>query len=155
MTTSSFRVVPLPTAVADEARRVAREGQSDHAVLTVDAPHTAPCRHCLRWAEPGERVILFPYTSIPSGFPYSETGPIFVHEEPCAPYADGESYPAAFREGRVLRAYDSANYMIDAVPVNGEPPEAVIERLLANSQTAFLQVRSASRGCFTFKIERK
>jgi len=44
--------------------------------------------------------------------------------------------------------------MIDAVVVNGEPAEAVIAKLFANPATSFLQVRSVTRGCFTFKIER-
>ena len=145
----------MQTAVADEARRLAREGRSDHATLIVETPRTAPCRHCLRWAEPGERVVLFPYASIPARYPYSETGPIFVHENPCEPYRETERYPDEFRAGRVLRAYDSNNNMLDAVPVNGDPPEAVIARLLANPQTAFVQARSATRGCFTFRIERQ
>ena len=155
MTNSGFRIVPLASEVAEEARRRAAAGRSDHATIIVDAPRAAPCRHCLCWAEPGERVILFPYASIPAGHPYSESGPVFVHEHACEPYAQTDRYPDEFRAGRVLRAYDSRNNMIDAVPVNGEPPEAVIASLLANSQTAFLQARSATRGCFTFRIERQ
>jgi hypothetical protein len=44
--------------------------------------------------------------------------------------------------------------MIDAIVVNGEEPESVIEKLLRNPETAFLQARSVSRGCFTMRIER-
>ena len=149
-----FRIVPLPSEIAQEARRAAAQGRSDHAVITVESPHSAPCRHCLRWAEPGERVILFPFASVPAGVPYSETGPIFVHEEACQPYATTAQYPSDFRQGRVLRAYDSSDNMTDAVVVNDETPESVIDRLLNNPQTAYLHVRSVSRGCFTFKIDR-
>ena len=63
-------------------------------------------------------------------------------------------YPAGLRNGRVFRAYDSQDQMIDAVIANEEEPETIIARLLTNPATAFLQVRSATRGCFTFKIER-
>lgn len=154
MTNSTFRIVPLAREVAEEARRRAKEGQSDHVAVEVEAPHTAPCRHCLRWAEPGERVVLFPFPSVPAGRPYSETGPIFVHEHACARYERPNEYPAGFREGRVLRAYDTNCNMIDAVVVNGTPPEDVIAELFANPNTAFLQARSLTRGCFTFRIER-
>ena len=154
MTTSNFRIVPLPTEVADAARAAAGKGVPGHAVIEVDSPHSAPCRHCLRWAEPGERVILFTYASIPSGCPYAESGPIFVHEHSCEPYGATNEYPADFRQGRVLRAYDSEENMIDAVVVDSEAPEAIIAKLLNDPRTAFLQVRSVSRGCFTFKIER-
>ncbi len=54
----------------------------------------------------------------------------------------------------MLRAYDARQNMIDAIVVNGEEPEDVIEKLLANPETAFLQARSVSRGCFTMRIER-
>ena len=45
--------------------------------------------------------------------------------------------------------------MIDAVVVSDEQPEAVIDRLLQNPETAFLQARSVTRGCYTFRIERQ
>src|SRR5436190_1072374 len=154
MTDSSFRIIPLATEIAENARRAAQNGASDHALVEVDSPTSAPCRHCLRWAQTGERVVLFPFASIEPGHPYSESGPIFVHEKSCERYTAPNEYPAAFRGGRVLRAYDKKQNMIDAVVINGEEPEAVIARLFANPQTSFLQARSATRGCFTFKIER-
>src|SRR3954467_13939798 len=103
----NFRVVPLAAEVAQAARRAAAAGAADHVVSIVDSPESAPCRHCLRWAEPGERVILFPFASIPAGHPYSEMGPIFVHEEDCERYSATGVYPEVFRNGRVFRAYNS------------------------------------------------
>jgi hypothetical protein len=108
----------------------------------------------LRWAKRGERVILFPYASIPSGHPYSETGPIFIHADDCDRYGAINQYPGDFRNGRVFRAYNAGYDMIDAVIANGDDPEAVIEKLFTNPQTAFVQARSATRGCYTFGVER-
>ena len=155
MTTSNFRVVPLETKIAEDARAAAEAGAPDHAVLTTDSPRSYPCRHCLRWAEPGERMILFPFAAIPAGRPYSETGPIFVHADPCERYRATDQYPAEFREGRVVRAYNSQHNMIAAEVANGVGPEAVIERFLEKPETAFIHVRSVSRGCFTMEIERR
>ena len=154
MKTSNFRIIPLRTEVADAARRAADAGVSDHAVITADSATGYPCRHCLRWARPGERVILFPYTSILLGRPYSESGPIFVHAEPCERYAEIDKYPEQFRKGRVLRAYNFKQDLIDAQVVNGDEPETVIEKLLQNPETAFLHARSVNRGCYTMQIER-
>lgn len=154
MKKSSYRVFPLSTKVAETARRNAQAGAPDHAVVTVDSPTGYPCRHCLQWAQPGERVVLFPYPSISSGRPYSESGPIFVHEQACPSYAATDKYPENFRQHRVLRAYNSDENMIDAIVVADEQPESVIERLFQNPDTSFLQVRSVTRGCYTFKIER-
>jgi hypothetical protein len=44
--------------------------------------------------------------------------------------------------------------MIDAVVVENDQPEPVIAHLLENPETAFLQVRSVTRGCYTLRIER-
>ena len=154
MKTSTFRIIPLPTEIAEAARRVVGAGAADHAFITVNAPESAPCRHCLRWAQPGERVILFPYAAIPSGQLYSETGPIFVHADECQRYSATNEYPADFRNGRVFRAYDSKYNIIDAQIVNGSEPEVVIENLFQNPDTAFVDARSVTRGCFTFRVQR-
>jgi hypothetical protein len=154
LASSAFRIVPLPTEVAEEARHAAKSGAADHAVIKVDSATGYPCRHCLRWAKPGERVVLFPYASIPPGYPYSETGPIFVHAEPCERYNAVGEYPADFRNGRAFRAYDSDYNMIDAEVANGTEPEAIIEKLLQNPKTKFVDARSITRGCFTFRILR-
>ena len=154
MKTSSFRIVPLPSEIADAARRVAETGSVDHALITAASPESSPCRHCLRWAKPGERVILFPYAAIPSGHPYSETGPIFVHANKCQPYNATNEYPTDFREGRVFRAYDSNYNIIDAQVMDGSEPEVVIERLFQNPETVFVDARSVTRGCFTFRVHR-
>jgi len=154
MKTSNYRVVPLSTEIAEAARRAAEAGAPDHAVVIANWPNGFPCRHCLRWAQPGERLILFPFASIAPGRPYSESGPIFVHEEPCERYRLTNEFPAEFRRGRAIRAYDSKQNMIAGEVVNENEPEAVIEKLLQNPETAFLQVRSASHGCYTLGIGR-
>ncbi len=99
-------------------------------------------------------MVLFPYAAIPAGHPFSETGPIFVHAEPCQRYANSTEYPEQFRTGRVFRAYNAKHNIIDAEVANGTEPEAVIEKLLENPETAFVHARSLTRGCYTFGVER-
>jgi hypothetical protein len=154
MKISPFQVIPLSTEIADAARRKVNAGAPDHELVTVDSTENSPCRHCLRWAQPGERVILFPYAAIPSGHPYSEIGPIFVHANECERYSATNEYPADFRNGRVFRAYDSNYNIIDAQVTNDSEPEVVIDRLFQNPDTAFVDVRSVTHGCFTFRVQR-
>src|SRR3954469_17781601 len=118
MQTSNFRIVPLATDVAETARRAARQGAVDHAIVIADSPNAFPCRHCLRFALPGDRLVLFPYAAIPAGHPYSESGPIFVHAEPCERSHATNDERAGFRKGGVLGAYNSDYNMIDAKIVN-------------------------------------
>lgn len=149
----NYLIVPLPIDVADTARTRLIAGAPHHALITADSPNGYPCRHCLKWAKLGEQMILFPYAAVDDG-PYQERGPIFVHAEPCSQYAETEQYPEAFRNGRVVRAYDARKFIIDARVVNGEGPEAVIKELLENPRAAFLHVRSVGYGCYTMGIER-
>ncbi len=155
MKTSRFRIVPLASDVAETARRLAASGAPDHTVVVADSPRDYPCRHCLRFAKPGERLVLFSYASIPAGHPYSETGPIFVHEQPCRRYPTTHAFPPDLRSGRVIRAYNSSYHMVDAEVVNGSEPEAVVEKMFDKPDTAFVDVRSATRGCYTFRIRRQ
>src|SRR5207253_809305 len=124
--------------IAERARRAADAGATDHAIVTADSPTGYPCRHCLRFAKPGERLVLFPYESIPAGRPYSETGPIFVHAEPCERYSATHEYPDGLRSGRAFRAYNGSYHMIDAEGANGNEPEQIVEKLLRNPETSFV-----------------
>lgn len=98
-------------------------------------------------------MILFPYQSIPSDRPYAESGPIFVHKEPCPRYAATETYPASFSSGRVIRSYNAKSEIVSGeVAMNNAEP--VIETMLQNPAIAFLHVRSLTHGCYTMKVER-
>ena len=148
-----YRIVPLASDVADAARRGLAAGASDHTLVTAESPNAYPCRHCLKWAAPGEEMILFPYASVEEG-PYREIGPIFVHAQQCERFGETGEYPVEFSAARVVRAYDRRNFMIDARVVNGGRPEEVVEELLANPAATCLHVRSATRGCYTMRVER-
>jgi hypothetical protein len=100
-------------------------------------------------------MILFPFAAIPDGFPYSERGPIFVHAEHCERYSAVDQFPADFRTGRVIRAYDSDRNIIAAEAANGSEPEAIIEKFFEKPETAFVHVRSATHGCFTMEVQRR
>ena len=48
--------------------------------VTIDAPHSAPCRVTLQDAAPGEQVLLLPFAHHMAHSPYRASGPIFVRE---------------------------------------------------------------------------
>jgi hypothetical protein len=53
-----------------------------------------------------------------------------------------------------IRAFDARHMMIDADVSEGDASAALIEKLLANPDTAYLQAHYARRGCFAARIER-
>lgn len=139
--------------MTENARRTAANGAPDHQISVVESEGSAPCRHCLTWAKPGERVILFPFESIPAHRPYADRGPIFIHAEPCPRYALPNEFPDELRKGRAMRAYNEADEIVAAEVVD-DAPEETAARLLEDARVRFLHVRSASAGCYTFKVER-
>ena len=60
------------------------------ALLRVAEGIGNPCRHCLRLIPSGQGKLVLAYRPFPGLQPYAETGPIFLHVDPCARYRAGK-----------------------------------------------------------------
>ena len=152
-TSTGFRVAAI---AADELERIRARGVDDYG-NTVE-PFTAtdggaPLRCCLRDAEAGERIALIAYRPASIGGPYAEVGPVFVHAEACAGYADVDRYPEGFRgRNQLLRAYDAQGRQVENVVVDSAAAERAITGLLARPDVAFLHSRNVLAGCYMFSV---
>jgi hypothetical protein len=150
---TAFRVAALPAA---DLQRI-REGGIDDFGNALE-PETVtgggtPLRCCLRDAEPGERVVLLAYRPAAVAGPYAEVGPVFVHAEACAGYADEDRYPEGFRSrNQLLRAYDARGRQVENVVVDGAAAERGIAGLLARPEVAYLHSRNVLAGCYMFTV---
>ncbi|WP_269716383.1 DUF1203 domain-containing protein [Caulobacter sp. NIBR2454] len=123
--------------------------------MTADEKPGFPCRISLEDAEPGETVLLLNHEYQGADTPYRGRHAIFVRES---------DRPAAHFENEIpeqlcvrllsVRAFDAQGMMRDADVVEGVDLEPLIQRLLADSQTAYLHVHNARRGCYAARIER-
>ena len=150
--TTALAYVAIPSEVARAAGDL-RKDAFGHA-LTVTTV-IAPCRHCLRIPTQPEEMILLSYQVLRDMGPYAEIGPIFVHAKTCGRYASTRSFPADFLSRRlVLRAYDRAGSIADAVV--SEPGKAERDALafFEDPRIAEVHVRHVSYTCFDFKIVR-
>ncbi len=122
--------------------------------VLIDAPHAAPCRVSLDDAAPGEEVLLLNHMHQGAQTPYRQQGPIFVSaaRERCD--ATGAVPPALSRRPLSLRGYDAEHMMIDADLADGAQAQALIERLFANPDIAYIHAHYARRGCYAALIER-
>ncbi|MER5351068.1 DUF1203 domain-containing protein [Kitasatospora sp. NPDC002551] len=165
MTTTStvpsvLTVRPIDPAV--HRALLVRDDAGRPPVRSVDEDGGAPLRCCLTRARAGERIALVSYaplrrwaaeTGAEPG-PYDETGPVFVHDGPCAGPA-GPGWPAGFHGGqRVLRAYDRRGRILGGELVEPETAEAVAARLLADPRVAVLHARAVDFGCFMHEVRR-
>ena len=153
----AFRVVALPIerfrsllALSDEelwaqgARR-----------LEVDEKPGYPCRVSLVEADPGERVLLVPFTHHDVDSPYRASGPIFVREAARTAYPPVNQIPATVRSRlQSIRAYDATAMLVRADVVDGKDIEEHIRRFFEDERVEYLHLHNARPGCYNCRVER-
>jgi len=153
MSSTAFRVRAIRR---DELEHIRARGLDDFGNRLEPFMVTeggAPLRCCLRDAQPGERIALIAYRPASVGGPYAEVGPVFVHAEACAGYADVDRYPEGFRgRNQLLRAYDAQGRQVENVVVDGAAAERGIAGLLARPDVAYLHSRNVLAGCYMFAV---
>lgn len=160
MTTAraAFRVTPISAGVLDRIRAAGHDDFGNPLVPAINQAGGAPLRCCLRPAAPGDRLCLIAYRPFTRPGPYAETGPVFIHAEPCAGYADTDSYPPGYRDwpAMVFRpyTYDGA-IAYDAIQTgDGATAETLIASMLADPAIEFIHTRNLYAGCYMFCISR-
>ncbi len=95
------------------------------------------------------------YRPFDSAQPYAETGPVFLHERECTPYATPDLYPPEMpRTLVVIRAYDEHDAIADATLVGKREIEGALEEMLSKPGVAYVHVRNAGYGCFICRVDR-
>jgi hypothetical protein len=150
-----FVISAIPAERLDAMRRDGTDDAGERLEPFVAEEDGAPLRCCLRDARAGERLLLIAHRPGGTAGAYREIGPVFVHAGPCDGYAEPDSYPAGFRDRQqVLRAYDGAGRIVDAVLVDGVHAESGIARLLGRPGVATVHSRNVLYGCYMFAIGR-
>ncbi len=118
-----------------------------------------PCRHCLRNIDEGQAYLILAYRPFPALQPYAETGPIFLHADPCPRYEATEILPPVLTTSPdfIVRGYgadDRIVYGTGAVTETARIADRAHE-LLSRGDIAYLHVRSARNNCFQCRIDRR
>lgn len=122
--------------------------------MTVTEKPGFPCRVTLQDAEIGETVLLLNYEHQPAISPYRSAHAIFVRENA----TDGATYkneiPEQLRIRQLsVRSFNVAGMMVAAEVCEGTHLEALIERMLSNSEADYIQVHTAARGCYLARVD--
>ncbi len=151
-----YRVVAIPTEIADAVRSTHTSPGYGHPTHTEVAGGHGPCRQCLRTFAVGrERRILFTYDPFAGTESLPLPGPVFIHEAPCERYADDNGFPDDLRpHALTFNAYERGRRLRAQEYVTDGRVEPVIERLFARSDIDYIHVRDTRAGCFDFTIER-
>ncbi len=152
-----FRIIGLDATLFEHLFGLSDDELQKHGArrYVADTKPGFPCRVSLEDAEPGETLLLAPYSHQTSPTAYASKGPIFIRERQ-APRAEWrDNIPDQLKVRLIsLRAYDASGMMIDADVVDGNALEPLIERFLANDTTDYLHAHFARRGCYAARIER-
>ena len=123
--------------------------------LTVDQPHSAPCRISLTDAEPGEELLLLAYAHQPATSPFQASGPIFVRSGVERPFDAVDLIPDAIARRTIsVRAYDADAMMIEGELVQGADLPPLLEQWLARPEVDVVHLHYARRGCYAALAER-
>jgi hypothetical protein len=153
---SGFRVIAMSPALADEVRATRRVPGYGHPVHAEVADGPWPCRVCLARREPeGERRLLFTYDPFEGLEDLPLPGPVFIHEEPCAPFTGDDRFPDDLRRVPLtLNAYGRGRKVVAQEYVEDGAVEPVIAALLARPEVAYLHLRHTRAGCYLARVER-
>ncbi len=117
-----------------------------------------PCRHCLSDVPVGAPFLILAHRPFAEAQPYAETGPIFLHAEPCERHGEGAEVPAQFRnrEQLLIRGYGADDRIVYGTGqvVPSAEIAAVARDLLERPEVAYLHLRSATNNCYQYRIER-
>ena len=171
-TTAAYRISAIAPGVLAGLR--VRDDAGQPPRVWVHDEGGAPLRCCLRQVADGERAALVSYaplrrwareTGADPG-PYDETGPVFIHPEPCGGPAEPEpgapGYPPALAgRAQVLRCYSADGHILGGrlfgvgEPADAVAAEAALTELFADSTVALVHVRAVGYGCFAFEARRR
>ena len=154
---SSFRVVAIPTEVAEHVRRTGKSPNYGFPAHREVAAGRAPCRHCLQLIRQNqEELLLFTYDPFRELGQPPLPGPVYIHAEKCLRHPDGDAIPEAYH-GRLLtlEGFGTDRALLKEIRVSGGEEQKVAEELFNDSGVHYVNVRSTEAGCFLFRLERR
>ncbi|MBD9372068.1 DUF1203 domain-containing protein [Rhizobium sp. ARZ01] len=151
----AIRYLPMPTETAIVLWNGGTDAYGMRPERRISDGDGVPCRHCLEGVRAGDPYLILAYRPFPKLQPYAETGPIFLHAEPCPAYSGAASPPMLESRDYIVRGYDADDRIVygsGAVTPTDEIP-AYAETLLARPEIAYIHVRSARNNCYQCRIE--
>ena len=146
----------IPTEHVERIRRGGPDANGQPALVRVAEGLANPCRHCLGLIADGDAKLVLAYRPFDVPQPYAETGPIFLHQDPCERY-ESDALPPwfVFLEPAIVRGYDEHDWIRydTGHVVAGTDLEASCRSILADPTVAYVHVRS-KYNCFQCRVDR-
>jgi hypothetical protein len=155
---SKIRFIAMTTKEAESFRKGMPDANGHLPERHISDGSGNPCRHCLRDIAEGEPFLILAWRPFPAAQPYAETGPIFLHAEPCSRHDEAGAMPAMFaeRERFLIRGYGPDDRIVYGTGQIVPTPdlESAATALLERGDIAYLHLRSGGYNCYQCRIER-
>ena len=151
----SYQVVAIPEDLAREVRATLKAPRYGHPAHVELAAGYGPCRACLRKFREGEEDrVLFTYDPFTGLDSYPSPGPVFIHRDDCARFAD-EGFPPELRDlPLTLEGYGAERWIVARERVADGDVDSAIGRLFEQADIEYIHVRNTQAGCYIARIER-
>jgi hypothetical protein len=114
-----------------------------------------PCRVSLAHAAPGEELVLTSFEHQSANSPYRATGPVFARKAATTAFNAINTIPVPVKVRLLsVRAYDTADLIVEAEVIDGSVVEELIGRLFDRDEVAYLHIHYARRGCYACRVDR-
>ena len=111
-----------------------------------------PCRRCMKLVGQGEPYLIVAWRPFAATHAYAETGPVFLHADPCEPDAGVEHGLPEFLTSPdyILRGYDADERIVYGTGgvIAREAIPARIEELLGQPAVEAVHIRSSRNNCY-------
>jgi hypothetical protein len=97
----------LPTEIVRALQSGAPDSYGNTPERRISDGNGVPCRHCLMPVSEGDDYLVVSHRPFESVQPYVETGPIFLHAEPCTAGDTDDGIPEMLENPHyIVRGYD-------------------------------------------------
>lgn len=147
-----IKFIPMDTATAQHLRSGAPDANGNPPEHKVSDGVGVPCRYCMKLVGKGEPYLVAAWRPFTKTHAYAETGPVFLHAEPCTaePVEQGELPAFLQNPVYILRGYDADERTIYGTGgvIRLEAIPARIEELLKEPLVKAVHIRSSRNNCY-------
>lgn len=153
----TIQFTPIPTRLVAAYQSGGYDANGQLPERHISDGSGIPCRHCLNQVAAGEPYLILSHRPFPTPQPYAETGPIFLHANPCPSYEHREELPPMLGSPQyIIRGYTSADRILYGTGQIAATADIATyaTHLFTRPEVAYIHVRSATNNCFQCRIDR-
>ncbi len=153
---NSFKVVAIPTEVAEYVRTNGKSPVYGFPAQKEIAAGRAPCRHCLKLIRmQEEELLLFTYDPFQEVGARPLPGPVYLHSNQCRRYSQDRIFPSVYKSRKItFAAYGAGRNLLKEILLTDGEEEAAANELFAIPDVDYIHVNSTDAGCYLFRLER-